>query len=91
MKTYRALISLVILSSPECRRVFGNAVRGCDYLLQDIKSSYMELFLQFLKRQDLLNVLARMMRPACDQVVGSIYTYTLTQTHKLELLCCISQ
>lgn len=24
---------------------------------------------QFLKRQDLLNVLARMMRPACDQVV----------------------
>uniref|UniRef100_A0A667X2M3 PAT complex subunit CCDC47 n=1 Tax=Myripristis murdjan TaxID=586833 RepID=A0A667X2M3_9TELE len=26
--------------------------------------------LKFLKRQDLLNVLARMMRPACDQVVG---------------------
>lgn len=25
--------------------------------------------LKFLKRQDLLNVLARMMRPACDQVV----------------------
>lgn len=24
---------------------------------------------KFLKRQDLLNVLARMMRPACDQVV----------------------
>lgn len=27
------------------------------------------LFFQFLKRQDLLNVLARMMRPICDQVV----------------------
>lgn len=26
---------------------------------------------QFVKRQDLLNVLARMMRPVCDQVVGT--------------------
>lgn len=31
--------------------------------------------LQFLKRQDLLNVLARMMRPACDQVVRMQYFY----------------
>lgn len=27
---------------------------------------------QFLKRQDLLNVLARMMRPICDQVVRKL-------------------
>uniref|UniRef100_A0A3Q3NI82 PAT complex subunit CCDC47 n=1 Tax=Mastacembelus armatus TaxID=205130 RepID=A0A3Q3NI82_9TELE len=31
--------------------------------------------LKFLKRQDLLNVLARMMRPACDQVVCAMYHF----------------
>lgn len=39
-----------------------------------IHYSVVVVVLQFLKRQDLLNVLARMMRPVCDQVVG---------THKL--------
>lgn len=33
--------------------------------------------LKFLKRQDLLNVLARMMRPACDQVVRFHFFFSL--------------
>lgn len=32
---------------------------------------------KFLKRQDLLNVLARMMRPACDQVVRFPFSFSL--------------
>lgn len=35
------------------------------------------VFLKFLKRQDLLNVLARMMRPACDQVVRFHFFFSL--------------
>lgn len=41
--------------------VFGCCLLSCDLCLP--------LVFQFLKRQDLLNVLARMMRPASDQVV----------------------
>lgn len=48
--------------------------------------------LKFLKRQDLLNVLARMMRPACDQVVRFHFFFSLRcillQIHFLTSCVC---
>lgn len=42
---------------------------SCEDVALDVHKSC--CLFQFLKRQDLLNVLARMMRPACDQVVSA--------------------
>lgn len=52
------------------------------------------ILLQFLKRQDLLNVLARMMRPACDQVVrtsqkAASSVALLPQSFFLTIMCLL--
>lgn len=52
-----------------------------------LNAAFIYLLLQFLKRQDLLNVLARMMRPACDQVVGvSVHAHSQVVFYLTRLL-----